>query len=96
MRYTVAMRTGCLTALLIISFTAALFLLPVSSETSPGPPPPIVEAVCSCAADTRNCGDFQSHAEAQMCFETCQAQTGRDVHRLDGNDNDGLACESLP
>jgi micrococcal nuclease len=41
----------------------------------------------------RDCGDFDTHAEAQAFME---ASGPSDPHRLDGNDNDGLACESLP
>jgi hypothetical protein len=36
-----------------------------------------------------------THAAAQACFDYCMDVTGRDIHRLDG-DNDGIACESLP
>ncbi|WP_340002062.1 excalibur calcium-binding domain-containing protein [Oceanobacillus sp. FSL K6-0127] len=41
----------------------------------------------------RNCSDFSTQAEAQAFME---ASGPSDPHRLDGNDNDGLACESLP
>ncbi|GAA0344094.1 endonuclease YokF [Bacillus carboniphilus] len=41
----------------------------------------------------RDCGDFDTQAEAQAFME---ASGPGDPHRLDGNDNDGLACESLP
>jgi hypothetical protein len=54
-----------------------------------------VAGPCPCDADTLNCGDFSTQAEAQACFDHCMAITGRDVHRLDQN-NDGVACESLP
>jgi micrococcal nuclease len=39
----------------------------------------------------RDCGDFNSHANAQAFFE---AAGPGDPHRLDG-DSDGEACESL-
>jgi micrococcal nuclease len=41
----------------------------------------------------RDCGDFSTQLEAQDFME---ASGSSDPHRLDGNDNDGLACESLP
>lgn len=41
----------------------------------------------------RDCSDFSTQAEAQAFME---ASGPSDPHRLDGNDNDGLACESLP
>ena len=40
----------------------------------------------------KDCGDFGSQQEAQDFME---ASGSSDPHRLDGNDNDGLACESL-
>jgi len=47
-----------------------------------------------CSSDTYNCGDFDTHAEAQAVFEDCGG-VSNDVHKLD-RDNDGIACESLP
>lgn len=44
------------------------------------------------AAD-RDCSDFDTQAEAQRFYEN--AGPG-DPHRLDGSDDDGRACESLP
>ena len=40
--------------------------------------------------DRYNCGDFASQAQAQAVLRA----DPRDPNRLDGNDNDGLACES--
>ncbi len=42
----------------------------------------------------RDCGEFDTHAEAQAFF-IAAGGPARDPHRLDG-DNDGIACESLP
>jgi competence protein ComEC len=42
----------------------------------------------------RDCGGFDTHAEAQAFFEAAGGPQA-DPHRLDG-DNDGIACESLP
>jgi competence protein ComEC len=42
----------------------------------------------------RNCGDFTTHAEAQVFFEAA-VNAGAGGHGLDG-DGDGIACESLP
>ena len=44
--------------------------------------------------DTKNCGDFATHAQAQAWFDTYYPMYG-DVARLD-QDNDGSACDSLP
>lgn len=52
-------------------------------------------APCPCDGDTLNCPDFTTQPQAQACYEHCLALTGRDIHRLDAN-NDGVACESLP
>ena len=50
---------------------------------------------CSCSGNLYNCSDFDTQWEAQRCYDYCMTQTGRDVHRLDGDGN-GRACESLP
>lgn len=42
----------------------------------------------------RNCGSFETHAEAQQFFVAAGGPQ-RDSHGLDG-DNDGIACEHLP
>lgn len=62
-------------------------------------PEPKVEAEPEPSAPTINtyvpdkdCGDFSSQSEAQAFMD---ASGPSDPHRLDGNDNDGLACESL-
>ena len=51
------------------------------------------DAVCTCTGNTLNCSDFDTHSEAQACFQQCGG-TLSDIHRLDG-DKDGSACESL-
>lgn len=72
----------------------------VSLPTNTSAPLPTQEpapAVCDCfSGDTLNCSDFPTHNAAQACYNYCWDLTGQDVHGLDGNDNDGLACESLP
>lgn len=58
---------------------------------------PLVESPsCYCPSSDVDCGDFSTHDAAQEVFDCCLELKGSDVHRLDGNDNDGLACESLP
>ncbi|MFA5995582.1 MAG: fibronectin type III domain-containing protein [Patescibacteria group bacterium] len=47
-----------------------------------------------CSSDTYNCADFSTQAEAQSVYNTCMAEVGKDIHRLD-SDNDDVACESL-
>ena len=53
-------------------------------------------AACNCSGSDLDCGDFSTHASAQACYNYCIAQGFGDVFRLDGSDNDGLACEGLP
>jgi len=48
----------------------------------------------SCSANTYNCTDFSTHAEAQSVYEMCGG-VNNDIHGLD-QDKDGEACESLP
>lgn len=64
---------------------------------APAPPTSPVEptATCVCPTEDKDCGDFSSHAAAQAVYDCCMQLRGSDVHRLDGNDNDGLACESI-
>jgi len=47
-----------------------------------------------CGYNAYNCADFSTHTEAQALFEACGG-TAKDIHQLD-QDNDGIACESLP
>ena len=53
-------------------------------------------APCNCSGPDLDCKDFKTHAAAQSCYNYCVSQGFSDVFRLDGKDNDGLACESLP
>jgi micrococcal nuclease len=58
--------------------------------------PTNLPAICqSCSKNSYNCSDFSTQADAQACFDYCMAQTGEDVHKLDGG-GDGIVCESLP
>jgi endonuclease YncB( thermonuclease family) len=60
------------------------------------PTQPPLAAVCDCSGDIYNCSDFSTRAAAQACYDYCVSVGRGDIHGLDGNDNDGLACESLP
>lgn len=52
---------------------------------------------CDCSANTLNCSDFSTQSAAQVCYNTCVAAVGSDIHNLDGGENpNGVACESLP
>ncbi|WP_431925608.1 excalibur calcium-binding domain-containing protein [Amycolatopsis tucumanensis] len=53
-----------------------------------GPAP----AVFAQPTDIYNCDDFTYQEDAQAILD----QDPSDPHGLDGNDNDGIACESLP
>jgi len=66
---------------------------PTNTPEPTSEPPPT--GCNTCAYDAYNCDDFSRRRDAQACYEYCLEETGRDVHRLD-NDNDGEACESLP
>ena len=50
---------------------------------------------CYCESNKYNCTDFKTHLEAQKVFECCIVKVGKDIHKLDGN-NDGQVCENLP
>jgi hypothetical protein len=69
----------------------------LNKELLPTPIPPQAQgASCDCSGDNLNCSNFPLQSVAQECHNFCVATVGRDINRLDGNDNDGLACESLP
>jgi hypothetical protein len=66
---------------------------PLISTVPPQPSPlPAGGSPYTCnGIDDLNCSDFSSRAQAQAHYNMCGNED-----RLDGNDNDGLACESLP
>jgi len=68
----------------------------VATNTPAPTPTPQQQAVCDCSYDRYNCSDFSTHAAAQACFDYCRSIGRGDIHKLDGSDGDGLACESLP
>lgn len=70
--------------------------IPVATAAPQRSQPVIVVSDCDCSGDSFKCDDFSTHDEAQACYQHCLSAVGSDIHRLDGNDNDGLACESLP
>lgn len=49
-----------------------------------------------CDHDAYNCSDFNTQAAAQEVYNYCSVRGFGDIHGLDGNNNNGLACESLP
>ena len=67
---------------------------PTATPLPPTQLPPV--AACDCSGDVYNCSDFSTHAEAQACYEYCKSLGRGDIHGLDGSDNDGIVCESLP
>ena len=65
------------------------------AEPAPPPPAPITSSSnYTCSANTYNCTDFTTHAEAQAVYDQCGGAAS-DIHKLDSN-KDGEACESLP
>lgn len=52
------------------------------------------ETETSSRTGDQDCSDFDTQQEAQEFFEANNPD--EDPHRLDGNDNDGIVCESLP
>jgi micrococcal nuclease len=64
----------------------------VAAEPEPEPQPEPQSPSINTNVPDKDCGDFSTQSEAQAFME---ASGPSDPHRLDGNDNDGLACESL-
>ena len=69
--------------------TAVPTRAPVQNNTT------TTSAVCSCASNTLDCGNFSTHWQAQQCYNYCVSLGRGDIHQLD-RDKDGSACESLP
>ncbi len=69
--------------------TSTIFVI---TDQQPAPTNPPVSASCDCSYDRYNCSDFNTHSAAQACYNSCKPG---DIHRLD-QDDDGVACESLP
>lgn len=68
-----------------------------TATTAPTPTAtPNPSAPCPCDSNSLSCGDFTTQTDAQACYDYCMATVGSDIHRLDGNPNNGIACESLP
>lgn len=82
----------------IYSTNTPFSLLSTSTLESIQPTTPPQIAVCACTGVDYDCkiSDFATHAAAQACYEYCKSQGYGDVHKIDGNDQDGLACENLP
>ena len=67
---------------------------PPSQPESVSPPPPTQQpAQPTEPFNDKDCGDFQTHAQAQAFFES-QGGPAQDPHKLDRN-KDGVVCESL-
>jgi hypothetical protein len=62
---------------------------PVAPAAPPQSPIPASQWVCT--GDRYNCSDFRNRTELMSYWNTCPG----DPSNLDGNDNDGIPCESL-
>lgn len=71
-------------------------MLPLPTIPSSGSGNSGGNAPCNCSGPDLDCSDFKTHAAAQSCYDYCVALGFGNIFRLDGNDKDGLACESLP
>lgn len=72
---------------------------PPATATPTNTPQPTATATSAllyiCDRDAYNCSNFDTQSEAQAVFDYCVALNFGDIHKLDQN-NDGVACESLP
>jgi endonuclease YncB( thermonuclease family) len=73
-----------------------IIILPLPTAPSGGSGSSGANAPCNCSGPDLDCKDFKTHAAAQACYDHCVALGYGNIFRLDGNDNDGLACENLP
>lgn len=68
---------------------------PTTTTTTTVPAPTTTIGVPPNPGDSKNCGDFATYQEAKAWFDFYFPYYG-DIANLDGSDNDGLPCESLP
>lgn len=69
---------------------------PIPTATNTPQPTATTALLYICDRDAYNCSDFSTQAAAQAVYDYCVAQGFGDIHRLDGNNDNGQACESLP
>jgi len=55
-----------------------------------------LSAPCDCSGSDLDCSDFDKRVEAQACYDYCSEQGLGDVFHLDGEDQDGRVCETMP
>jgi micrococcal nuclease len=72
---------------------------PKQADPAPSAPPPAAQSSVdisnyTCSANTYNCTDFKTQAEAQAAYDKCGG-IANDIHKLDKN-KDGHPCDSLP
>jgi hypothetical protein len=91
-----ATSTPTLTPSPIPTLTFTLTFTPLPSETPTAVlSTATISPTCDCAADTLNCENFNTQAQAQTCMDYCISQGAGDIHGFD-RDANGLACEDLP
>ncbi|WP_093228705.1 excalibur calcium-binding domain-containing protein [Thermoflavimicrobium dichotomicum] len=47
-------------------------------------------------SEDKDCTDFRTQKEAQAYFEAKGGSSSHNADQLDGSDQDGIVCESLP
>lgn len=68
--------------------------IPIATPNQPSPPVIQTSNVYNHAGNNYNCSDFKTWDEANLAYQESIRVTGKDIHRLDG-DNNGIPCESL-
>ena len=56
--------------------------------SSPAPSITPASAPCNCTGPDQNCSDFETHIEAQACFDYCVLKGYGDIFRLDRDEDD--------
>lgn len=67
--------------------------VPTADNQAPSSPP---DPSCTCTGPDLDCGHFATHDAAQACYDYCVSLGYGNVYKLDGEDGDGQACETLP
>jgi hypothetical protein len=76
------------------TYTSFPYIIPSATPTFTRIPPN--KSICVCRYDKYDCTDFLKQKQAQACFNFCFSLGAGDVHHLDEDDHDGLACNGLP
>lgn len=79
-----------------VTIPTRTYVAPTKTYVAPTSAPVVQQNTStSSAGGEKDCKDFGSQGEAQAYFNARGGSASNNVDRLDGNDHDGIVCESL-